>query len=77
MRDRQFGNELRPTSVAISDDLYLIGNSQGQLKMFDRDDQEPYAVFAEKGKEFQGNAITAIAVHPQRSDYVAIGYEHG
>tara|TARA_B110000285_G_C15071182_1_gene588064 strand:- start:377 stop:514 length:138 start_codon:yes stop_codon:yes gene_type:complete len=45
--------------------------------MFDRDDQEPYAVFAEKGKEFQGNAITAIAVHPQRSDYVAIGYEQG
>lgn len=45
--------------------------------MFDRESEEDYHVFAEKSKEFLGNAITAIDVHPTRTDYVVIGYEKG
>ena len=42
--------------------------------MYDRETQDPYQRFIEKGKEFQANPITAIEVHPQKSEYVLIGY---
>lgn len=34
--------------------------------MFDRETEEEYYVFSEKSKEFLGNAITAIDIHPTR-----------
>lgn len=49
--ERQFNN-CRPTCVAVTDDLVLIGTSNGELYMFDRGNQEPYAVFMDKSKEF-------------------------
>lgn len=45
--------------------------------MFDRDSEEQYHVFSEKSKEFLGNQITAIDIHPTRQDYVILGYDRG
>lgn len=50
--------------VAISDTMYFIGNIYGDLRIYKRENEELYAKFHEKGKEFANNAITAIAVHP-------------
>lgn len=65
------------TSLAISDDLLFIGTNQGQVWMFDRDNEEDYDCFTDKSKEFLGNAVTAIDIHPLRSEYVVLGYERG
>lgn len=61
----------------MNDDLYLIGNSFGELKMYGKEDQDLYATYKEKGKEFTNNGITSIAVHPTRPDYIVIGYQQG
>jgi hypothetical protein len=45
--------------------------------MFDRETEEEYAVFQEKGKDFQSNAVTALDVHLNRPEYVALGFEKG
>ncbi len=45
--------------------------------MFDRESEEDYASFTEKTKEFLGNAVTSIDVHPNRTEYVVLGYERG
>lgn len=45
--------------------------------MFDREADEDYASFSEKSKEFLGNAVTAIDIHPLRTEYVVFGYERG
>ena len=55
----------------------LIGNSEGQLQMFGRDSEKYVATFTEKSKDFVGNAITCIDVHPMRPEYVVFGYERG
>ena len=55
----------------------LIGNSEGQLQMFGRDTEKYYATFTEKSKEFVGNAVTCMDVHPLRPEYVILGYEKG
>ena len=64
-------------TISMNEDLYFIGNAQGELKMYGKEDQDLYATFKEKGKEFANNAITAITVHPTRNDYILIGYEQG
>lgn len=61
----------------MSDDLIFIGNSEGSLMMFDRETEEEYHIFSEKSKEFLGNIMTAIDVHPTRTEYVICGYEKG
>lgn len=63
--------------MGLSDDLLLIGNSDGQLWMFDRESEEDYANFSEKSREFIGNAITSIDVHPNRTEYIVLGFERG
>lgn len=45
--------------------------------MYDRETQEPYAIFSERAKEFQANAVTAIDIHPTRPEYIVIGYQFG
>jgi hypothetical protein len=55
----------------------MIGNSEGQLQMFDRETEQYYATFTEKSKEFIGNAVTAIDIHPINPDIVVIGFERG
>lgn len=70
-------SQARATSVGISDDLLFIGNSEGQVWMFDREADEDYATFSEKSKEFLGNSVTAMDIHPTRTEYVIIGYERG
>jgi hypothetical protein len=55
----------------------MVGNSEGAMWMFDRDTEQHYATFTEKSKEFLGNAVTAIDVHPLRPEYVALGFAKG
>ena len=55
----------------------LVGNSEGQLQMFGRDTEKYVATFTDKSKEFVGNAVTCIDVHPMRPEYVVLGYEKG
>lgn len=74
--ERSF-SQSRATCVGLSEDLLMIGNTDGQVWMFDRDSEEDYANFSEKSKEFIGNSVTAIDVHPNRTEYVVIGYERG
>lgn len=52
----------------------MVGNSDGALQMFDRESQTHYDTFTEKSKEFLGNAVTAIDVHPLRSEFVVLGF---
>src|SRR3569833_3123961 len=74
--EKQFHNA-KATCVGISDDVLFIGNSAGQLLMFDRESEEEYHVFSEKSKEFLGYAVTALDIHPTRTEYVVIGHEKG
>ena len=74
--ERQFNNS-RATCIAINEDLIFVGNSLGELWMYDKDTQEPFECFVEKSKEFYGNSITAIEIHPVRNEYVLIGYHFG
>jgi hypothetical protein len=45
--------------------------------MFDREFEEDYSNFSEKHKEFVGNSVTALDIHPTRPEYVVLGYERG
>ena len=74
--EKQYHNA-KATCVAVSDDLIFIGTTEGSLMMFDRETEEEYHMFTEKSKEFIGNVITAIDVHPVRTEYAVIGYERG
>lgn len=64
-------------TVAVSDKMYFVGNINGDLRIYKKDTEELYATFHERGKEFIGNAITAIAVHPVSTQFVLIGYAKG
>lgn len=45
--------------------------------MFSAKNEEEYQTFSDKSKDFLGNSVTAIDVHPLRTEYVVIGYERG
>ena len=45
--------------------------------MYDKNTMEHYETYTEKGKDFQANSVTCLSVHPERSDYVLIGYHFG
>jgi|LauGreDrversion4_2_1035121.scaffolds.fasta_scaffold17122_2 hypothetical protein len=45
--------------------------------MFDRENEQHFATFSDKSKDFIGNAVTAIDVHPLRPQYVILGFERG
>lgn len=75
-KERQF-SQAKATALAISDDLLFIGNSEGQVWMFDRNNEEEYDSFSDKSKDFLGNSVTAIDIHQLRSEYVVLGYERG
>ena len=45
--------------------------------MFDRENEDDYDSFTDKGKEFLGNAVTCIDIHHLRSEYAVLGYERG
>lgn len=45
--------------------------------MFDREREDDYEIYISSKKDFSGNAITAIDVHPQRTEYVILGYMRG
>eukprot|EP00347_Sterkiella_histriomuscorum_P024298 403331615 len=74
--ERSF-SQSRATCLGLSEDLLMIGNTDGQVWMFDRESEEDYSNFTEKSKEFIGNSVTAIDVHPNRTEYVVVGYERG
>jgi len=52
----------------------MIGKSDSSLWLFDREDEEHYATFQDKSKEFNGNSVTAIDIHPTRPEYVVLGF---
>lgn len=74
--DRMYHNN-KPTAVAMTEDLMLIGNTMGELWMYSIDTYEHLYTFTEKGKEFLNNHITVIAVHPVKSDYILLGFKGG
>jgi hypothetical protein len=45
--------------------------------MFEKDTEVHYYTFSEKSKEFVGNAVTSVDIHPLRIDYVVVGFERG
>jgi len=45
--------------------------------MFDRETENHYATFSDKSKDFIGNPVTSIDVHPLKPDFVVIGFERG
>lgn len=45
--------------------------------MFDRENEDDYDSFTDKSKEFLGNAVTCMDIHPLRSEYAVLGYERG
>lgn len=61
------------TSLGLSDDLLMYGTSEGVLKMYDREREDEYETFFSSKKDSGGNAITAIDVHPLRTEYIVIG----
>jgi hypothetical protein len=61
----------------MSIDLLFIGNTEGGIWIFDRETEEAYSTFEEKGREFLGNSVTALDVHPIRYEYVVAGYMKG
>jgi hypothetical protein len=61
----------------LNDELVFIGTSEGQVWMFGRENEDEYDSFTDKSKEFLGNAVTAIDVHPLRPEYAVLGYERG
>lgn len=67
----------KPTVVEVTEDLILIGTSQGEVWMYDARSQQIYQRFIEKGKEFHNNPVTAIASHPVKPDYILVGYKQG
>lgn len=75
-KERQY-SQARATALGMSDDLLFIGNSEGQVWMFDRNNEDEYDSFSDKSKEFLGNSVTAIDIHTLRSEYVVLGYERG
>ena len=66
-----------PSALTLTEELILIGTKLGQVLMYDRETQEFYGCFTEKGKEFTDNAVTVLEVHPHRSDSVLVGYQFG
>ena len=76
MKEHQL-TQARSTCVGISENLVMVGNSEGQLQLFDRDNEQYYTTFSEKSKEFVGNSVTAIDVHPLRPEYVVLGFANG
>jgi hypothetical protein len=75
-KERQY-SQAKATALGMSDDLLFIGNSEGQVWMFDRNNEDEYDSFSDKSKEFLGNSVTAIDIHTLRSEYVVLGYERG
>jgi hypothetical protein len=67
----------KPTVVAHTEDLILIGTSLGEVWMYDAESQQQFCSFTEKGRDFSGNPVTAIAAHPVKSDYILVGYNGG
>lgn len=61
----------------MNEDILFIGNSEGQVWLFDRENEQEFSLFSEKSKDFLGNAVTSLDVHPLRSEYLIIGYERG
>jgi uncharacterized phage-like protein YoqJ len=57
--------------------LVFIGNSEGMVYMFDRENEKHHGTFTEKSKEFLGNAVTAIDIHPLKPEYIVLGFEKG
>ena len=77
MMKEQSYSKSRATSIGMTDDLILVGNTEGEVHMFDKQSEQEYSVFSEKSKDFLGNAVTALDVHPTRSEYVILGFERG
>ena len=65
------------TCCLVTDEVVLIGTSAGVLWAFERESQKLWGKFFEDHKDFKGNPITAIDIHPLRTEYVILGYQRG
>ena len=77
MMKEQSYSKSRATCIGLTDGLIMVGNTEGEVHMFDKQSEQEYSVFSEKSKDFLGNAVTALDVHPTRSEYVILGFERG
>lgn len=69
--------QARSTCIGLTDKFTLIGTSDGSMHVFNRDNEKYFSTFGEKSKEFIGNAVTAIDVHPLKPEFVVLGYQKG
>lgn len=76
MKQREL-TKARSSCLGLTDSMVLMGNSEGSLMMFDRETERHLGTFSEKSKEFIGNSVTAIDVHPLKPEFVVLGYERG
>jgi len=76
MKEREL-THARSTCLGLSNELVFVGNSEGAVNMFESDTEAHYGTFSEKSKEFLGNAVTAIDVHPLRPQFVVLGFDKG
>ena len=76
LTEQQYNNSIT-TSIGLTDELLLIGNSAGELWMYDRESEEHYAVLSEKSKDFFDNTVTCIDVHEIRPEYAVLGFKKG
>lgn len=73
VKERQI-TQARSTCLGLTDKFTLVGVSDGSMHVFNRDNEKYYSTYTEKSKEFIGNAVTAIDVHPLKPEYVVLGY---
>lgn len=66
-----------PTCIALSEYSVIIGTSVGILFVYDKDNEKFHSLYRDDSKEFTNNAITCVDVHPNRPEYVVIGYLRG
>ncbi len=55
----------------------MVSSTEGEVQMFDKETEWEYSNFSEKTREFLGNSVTCLDVHPTRPEYVVLGYERG
>lgn len=76
VKERQI-TQARSTCLGLSDKLIVVGTSDATMHVFNRDNENFLSTFVEKSKEFAGNAVTAIDIHPLRPQYAVLGFQKG
>lgn len=67
----------RPTCIAVSDEVVVVGTSSGTFWAYNRETCRLYGRFHDESSEFSKNAVTCIHIHPLRTEYVVVGFHGG